>query len=92
MKSGLIVEPPIFKEFSKLAIEIQNKTTLPNVVKYVILNKEAYEELINYYKDWYDREEYPDTLMDHPIVLDVDAKERIRLISNCYNEYMGFLR
>jgi ubiquinone/menaquinone biosynthesis C-methylase UbiE len=92
MKSGLIVEPPIFKEFSKLAIEMQDKTTLPNVVKYVILNREAYEELINYYKEWYDREEYPDTLMDHPIVLDVDAKERIRLISNCCNEYRGFLR
>lgn len=92
MESGLIVEPPIFKEYAKLAIEMQNKTTLPNVVKYVILNKEAYEELINYYKEWYDREEYPDTIMDHPIILDMDAKERIRIISNCYTEYSGVLR
>lgn len=92
MKMGLIVEPPIFKEYDKLAIEMQNKTTIPNVVKYVIINKEAYEEIRDYYKEWYNREECPDTLMDHPIILDMDAKERIRLISNCCNEYMGFLR
>ncbi len=91
-KLSLIVEPPIFQEYSKMAMELACKVTFPNVVKYIILNKEAYEELIEYYREWYQREEYPNTLLDHPIILDMDAKERIRIISNCYNEYMGLLK
>lgn len=87
--AGLIIEPPIFQEVEKEAGKLIDQFTIPsqNIVKFVILNKEAYQELVNYYAEWYGREEYPDTILDYPIVLDMNAKERVRVIGNCCIEY-----
>ncbi|MFA6335761.1 MAG: hypothetical protein WCX48_09495 [Bacteroidales bacterium] len=88
-KCCLIVEPPVFREVEKEVGKLIDKFTTParNIVKYVILNREAYQELVDYYAEWYQIELYSDTIMDYPIVLDMDAKERVRVLSNCYTEF-----
>lgn len=89
MAACLVVEPPVFQEVEKEVGKLIDQFTTPahNIVKFVILNKEAYQELVDYYAEWYKIEEYSDTILDYTIVLDVEAKERVRVLSNCYTEF-----
>lgn len=88
-KCCLIVEPPVFQDVEREVGKLIDQFTTParNIVKYVILNKAAYQELVDYYAEWYQTELYSDTIMDYPIVLDMDAKERVKVFSNCYTEF-----
>lgn len=81
------MEPRIFKDVEREIWKVIDQFTTPNVVKYIILNREAYKELIDYYAPAHGIKEYPDTFLDCPIILDVDAKERVRVFSNCYTEF-----
>jgi hypothetical protein len=89
MPTGLIVEPPIYQEVEREVGKLIDQFTTPahNIVKFVILNKDAYKELIDFYDEWYNMEHYTDTILDIPIVLDMEAKERVRVFANCYTEY-----
>lgn len=83
----LVKEPLIFQELESKVGELVNQFITPNVVKYVILNKDAYQGLVNYYMETYGIERYPDTILDYPIVLDTNSRARIKVVSNCYTEF-----
>ena len=86
--AGLIIEPPIFQEVEREMGKLIDQFTTPahNIVKYVILNKAAYRELVNYYAEWYQIEHYPDTILDYQIVLDKNSDVRVRVLGNCFTE------
>ena len=90
MAAGLIKEPPIFQEVEREAGKLIDQFTTPahNIVKYVILNRAAYQELVTYYAEWYNIEHYPETVLDYHIVLDIDSDIRVRVLGNCYTEYV----
>jgi len=81
------MEPQVFRDVEKEVWKLINQFTTPNIIKYVILNKEAYKELVDYYAEFYGIEEYPETILNNHIVLDVDSTERVKVVSNCYTEF-----
>jgi hypothetical protein len=92
VKVGLIIEPPIFKEVENHIGRLMDMFTTPNIPAYVILNKAAYSELVEFYLREYKIERYPDTILDYPIVLDMESNIRVKVVSSPYTEYTQVIR